>query len=124
MLSAETEDMSGFAGDAFAVPLLSAGTILYVAGYLLWVQPAIAALAILVYFPQILIVPYTQHKINRLARLRIRLTRFLGHLATLLAQPRIATATGRLALYRPALSRADLDLSSQVPDLRTWKLSG
>ena len=91
MLSAETEDMSGFAGDAFAVPLLSAGTILYVAGYLLWVQPAIAALAILVYFPQILIVPYTQHKINRLARLRIRLTRFLGHRATLLAQPRIAT---------------------------------
>jgi ABC-type multidrug transport system fused ATPase/permease subunit len=90
MLSAETEDMSGFAGDAFAVPLLSAGTILYVAGYLLWVQPAIAIMAILVYFPQILIVPYTQHKINRLARLRIRLTRFLGHLATLRAQPRTA----------------------------------
>jgi ABC-type multidrug transport system fused ATPase/permease subunit len=90
MLSAETEDMSGFAGDAFAVPLLSAGTILYVAGYLLWVQPAIAVLAILVYFPQILIVPYTQHKINRLARLRIRLTRFLGHLATQHAQTRTA----------------------------------
>jgi hypothetical protein len=31
MLSAETEDISGFAGDAFAVPLLSTGTILYVA---------------------------------------------------------------------------------------------
>jgi ABC-type bacteriocin/lantibiotic exporter with double-glycine peptidase domain len=88
MLSVETEDMSGFAGDAFAVPMLSAGTILYVAGYLLWVQPAIAALAIFVYFPQILIVPYTQHRINRLARLRIRLTRFLGHLATSRAQRR------------------------------------
>lgn len=88
MLSVETEDMSGFAGDAFAVPLLSTGTILYVAGYLLWVQPAIAALAICVYFPQVLIVPYTQHRINRLARLRIRLTRFLGYLATLRAEPR------------------------------------
>ena len=87
MLSIETEDMSGFAGDAFAVPLLSTGTILYVAGYLLWVQPMIAALAIVVYFPQILIVPYTQHKINRLARLRIRLTRFLAHLATLGSKP-------------------------------------
>src|SRR5262249_61766175 len=86
MLSVETEDMSGFAGDAFAVPLLSAGTILYVAGYLLWVRPALAALAILVYFPQMLIVPYTQHWINRLARLRIRLTRFLGHLAAELPQ--------------------------------------
>jgi ABC-type multidrug transport system fused ATPase/permease subunit len=88
MLSIETDDMSGFAGDAFAVPLLSAGTILYVAGYLLWVQPAIAALAILVYLPQIVVVPYTQHWINRLARLRIRLTRFLGHLATLRSEPR------------------------------------
>jgi ABC-type multidrug transport system fused ATPase/permease subunit len=87
MLSGETEDMSGFAGDAFAVPLLSAGTILYVAGYLLWVQPAIAALAIFVYFPQVIIVPYTQHRINRLSRLRIRLTRFLGREATLRGKP-------------------------------------
>jgi ABC-type multidrug transport system fused ATPase/permease subunit len=100
MLSVETEDMSGFAGDAFAVPLLSAGTILYVAGYLLWVQPAIAALAILVYFPQVLIVPYTQHRINRLARLRIRLTRFLGHLATLPAQPRSDRPVGWLSIDR------------------------
>jgi len=105
MLSVETEDMSGFAGDAFAVPLLSAGTILYVAGYLLWVQPAIAVLAILVYFPQILIVPYTQHKINRLARLRIRLTRFLGHLATQRAQPRTAAAQPVGWLYIDRLYR-------------------
>lgn len=82
MLAAETEDMSGFAGDAFAVPLLSTGTILYVAAYLLWVQPAIAALAILVYFPQMIFVPRLQRSINRLARLRIRMTRLLGHLAT------------------------------------------
>jgi ABC-type bacteriocin/lantibiotic exporter with double-glycine peptidase domain len=91
MLSVETEDMSGFAGDAFAVPLLNAGTILYVAGYLLWVQPAIAALALVLYLPQMVIVPYTQRKINRLARLRIRLTRFLGQLATEPPRPRSAT---------------------------------
>jgi ABC-type multidrug transport system fused ATPase/permease subunit len=81
ILAAETEDMSGFAGDAFAVPLLSGGTILYVVGYLIWVQPEIALLAIAVYLPQMVIVPTTQHTINRLARLRIRLTRFLGHVA-------------------------------------------
>ncbi|QIG48388.1 ABC transporter ATP-binding protein [Nordella sp. HKS 07] len=81
ILSAETEDMSGFAGDAFAVPMLSGGTILYVVGYLLWVQPEIAMLAIVVYLPQMVLVPSVQHKINRLARLRIRLTRFLGHIA-------------------------------------------
>lgn len=81
MLAAETEDMSGFAGDAFAVPLLSGGTILYVVGYLIWVQPEIALLALAVYLPQMIVVPVTQHTINRLARLRIRLTRFLGHVA-------------------------------------------
>jgi ABC-type bacteriocin/lantibiotic exporter with double-glycine peptidase domain len=82
MLAAETENVSAFAGDALAVPLLSAGTILYVAGYLLWVQPAIAVLAVIVYFPQVVIVPATQRTINRLARLRIQLVRNLGHLAT------------------------------------------
>ncbi len=81
ILAAETEDMSGFAGDAFAVPLLSGGTVLYVVGYLIWVQPEIALLALAVYLPQLIIVPMTQHTINRLARLQIRLTRFLGHVA-------------------------------------------
>ncbi|MFO0993850.1 MAG: ABC transporter ATP-binding protein [Hyphomicrobiales bacterium] len=81
ILAAETEDMSGFAGDAFAVPLLSGGTVLYVVGYLIWVQPEIALLALAVYFPQMIIVPMTQHTLNRLARIRIRLTRFLGHVA-------------------------------------------
>jgi ABC-type multidrug transport system fused ATPase/permease subunit len=81
ILAAETEDMAGFAGDAFAVPLLSGGTVLYVVGYLLWVQPEIAILALAVYLPQMVIVPATQHTINRLARLRIRLTRLLGHVA-------------------------------------------
>jgi len=82
MLAAETENVSGFAGDALAVPLLSAGTVFYVAGYLLWVEPAIAVLAVVVYFPQVVIVPATQRTINRLARLRIQLVRNLSHLAT------------------------------------------
>ncbi|CAN5221566.1 hypothetical protein BH10PSE7_BH10PSE7_04920 [soil metagenome] len=81
MLSAETDDLSGFAGDAFAIPLLDLSTILYVVGYLLWVQPAIAVIAVLIYLPQVLIVPVTQRSINRLARIRIKLTRFLGSLA-------------------------------------------
>jgi len=100
MLSAETDDMSGFSGDAFAVPLLSIGTILYVAGFLLWVQPAIAILALVVYLPQVLIVPATQHKINRLARLRIRLTRFLGRLAMHLPTKVAAQTPGAVHIQR------------------------
>lgn len=81
LLGAETEDMSGFAGDAFSLPLLQAGTILFVVGYLLWVEPVITVLAVIVYFPQAAIVPLVQHTINRLGRLRIQLARNLGNLA-------------------------------------------
>jgi ABC-type multidrug transport system fused ATPase/permease subunit len=81
MIAAETEEVSGFGGDALGLPLLSAATIAYVGGYLLWVQPAIAILAMLIYFPQAVIVPITQRTINRLARLRIQLARNLGQLA-------------------------------------------
>jgi ABC-type multidrug transport system fused ATPase/permease subunit len=81
MLAGETEDVSGFGGDAFGLPLLTAGTIAYVAAYLLWVEPAIAILAVVIYLPQALIVPITQYAINRLARLRIVNVRSLGRLA-------------------------------------------
>jgi len=81
MLAAETEDISGFGGEAFGLPLLAGGTIVYVAAYLLWVEPAIAMLAVAIYFPQAIIVPATQKTINRLARLRIQTVRNLGHLA-------------------------------------------
>ena len=81
MLAAETEDVSGFGGDALGMPLLSGGTIIFVAGYLLWVEPVIAILAVIIYFPQALLVPLTQQTINRLARLRIQNVRSLGHLA-------------------------------------------
>ena len=82
MLAAEAEDVSGFSGEALGSPLLTGGTIIFVMGYLLWVQPAISALAIVLYMPQALIVPLTQYSINRLARLRIVSVRSLGRLAS------------------------------------------
>jgi len=81
MLGAETEDMSGFAGDAFSLPLLTGGTVVWVVGYLIWVEPLITAIALVLYIPQLLIVPATQFTINRLARLRIRQLRNLSRLA-------------------------------------------
>lgn len=81
VLAAETEDVSAFGGDALGLPLLTGGTIIYVAGYLLWVEPAIAILAVVIYLPQALIVPMTQFSINRLARLRILNVRSLGRIA-------------------------------------------
>jgi len=81
LLAAETEDVSAFGGDAFGLPMLTGGTILYVTGYLLWVEPAIAVLAVIIYMPQALLVPMMQFFINRLARLRILNVRSLGRLA-------------------------------------------
>jgi len=81
MLGAETEDMSGFAGDAFSLPLLTLGTIIWVVAYLIWIEPFIAAIALILYLPQVVVVPALQFTINRLARLRIRQLRALSHVA-------------------------------------------
>lgn len=89
MLAAETEDVSGFGGEALGLPLLTGATILYVASYLVWVEPIIAAIAVAIYLPQALIVPVTQYAINRLARLRIINVRSLGRVAAGLAASQV-----------------------------------
>jgi ABC-type bacteriocin/lantibiotic exporter with double-glycine peptidase domain len=81
ILAAEAEDVGGFASESFALPLLQIGTMLFVIGYLLWVQPLIAVMAIVVYLPQAVLVPMVQGTINRLARLRTTVVRRLGHYA-------------------------------------------
>ena len=81
VLAAESENLGGFASESFSVPLLQAGTIASVIGYLLWVEPLIAAFAFLIYLPQAVTVPRVQNVINRLARLRTRTIRQLGHVA-------------------------------------------
>lgn len=78
VIAAESEDIGGFASESLAVPLLQIGSIAWVAGYLVWVEPAIAGLAFLVYAPQAVIVPYVQGIINQLARTKTSLVRQLG----------------------------------------------
>jgi ABC-type multidrug transport system fused ATPase/permease subunit len=81
VLAAESENLGGFASESFSVPLLQAGTIASVIGYLLWVEPLIAAFTFVIYLPQALTVPKVQNVINRLARRRTRTIRRLGHVA-------------------------------------------
>lgn len=78
MLSAETEDVGGFVGESISIPLLQGGTALAVIGYLVWVQPLIAVLAVVIYLPQLVIVPRVQNRINRFALLHAKLRRRLG----------------------------------------------
>jgi ABC-type multidrug transport system fused ATPase/permease subunit len=65
MVASEAEDLAGFVGDSFSFPLMQGGTAAFVIGYLLWVQPTIAMFAILLYLPQLVVVPLGQGAINR-----------------------------------------------------------
>ncbi len=95
MVAAETEDLAGFVGDSFSFPLLQGGTAAFVVGYLLWVQPTIAAFGILLYLPQLVVVPVGQGAINRWSARHVRLVRQIGDL---IALP-FAAASG-VAAYR------------------------
>lgn len=65
MISAEAEDLAGFVGDSFSMPLLQGGTAIAIFGYLVWLNPMIAGFAAILYLPQVFIVPPTQRGINR-----------------------------------------------------------
>lgn len=78
MVAAEVEDLAGFVGDSISVPLLQIGTAATVLGYLIWVEPLIAAFAIVVYLPQLFVVPLGQKRINLWAAMHARLIRRLG----------------------------------------------
>lgn len=97
MLASESDDVAGFAADAFALPMLQGGTVVFVLGYLMWLQPIIAVLALVIYFPQAIIVPKTQQVINRWTLIVRRSLRYLGLLAVQpianapLTSPQVAT---------------------------------
>ena len=78
MIASEAEDLGGFVGESISMPLLQAGTALSVLGYLVWVQPFIASFAVVIYLPQLVIVPSTQRVINRFARSHAKLVRKMG----------------------------------------------
>lgn len=78
MLSSEVEKLGGFAGQAISQPLLQIGTALFVVGYMLFIEPLVAGVALALYAPQLFIVPWIQGKINELALSRAVYVRKLG----------------------------------------------
>jgi ABC-type multidrug transport system fused ATPase/permease subunit len=107
MVASETEDLAGFVGDSFSFPLLQGGTAAFVIGYLLWVQPTIAIFGILLYLPQLVVVPVGQGAINRWTARHVRLVRQIGDL---IALP-FAAANGHAADYRQLV---DENLTARV----------
>lgn len=65
IIVAEAEPIGGFVGDSISQPLLQAGILVSVTGYLLYLQPTMALIIALVFVPQLVFVPLLQGAINR-----------------------------------------------------------
>jgi ABC-type bacteriocin/lantibiotic exporter with double-glycine peptidase domain len=78
MAVAEVEPLGGFVGESISVPLVQIGALLSVLGYMLWVEPRIAAASLVLYSPQLYVIPKIQGAINRRVQRRIVLVRELG----------------------------------------------
>jgi ABC-type bacteriocin/lantibiotic exporter with double-glycine peptidase domain len=71
----EVEPIGGFVGAAISEPLLHAGALLSVFGYMLVLQPWMAVVVIGLFLPQGVFVPLMQRAINRRTRKRIAVLR-------------------------------------------------
>ncbi len=78
MILSEAEPVGGFIGLSVSEPLLQGGILLSVFGYMVYLQPEMAALCFLVYSPQLLFVPLMQGGINRRAAERIQTLRLVS----------------------------------------------
>ena len=79
MLSSEVEKLGGFAGSAISGPLLQIGTLVSVLGYMFYIEPLVAAIALALYSPQFIVVPIFQARMNRLAGKKALKVRELGN---------------------------------------------
>lgn len=78
IISSEAEKVGGFVAEAIAFPLLQAGIVLSVAGYMIVVEPIIATVAIAFLVPSMIVVAVSQPVLNRLSEKKITAARELG----------------------------------------------
>jgi ABC-type multidrug transport system fused ATPase/permease subunit len=71
MIVSEVEPIGGFVGTSVSEPMLQGGVLVSVFGYLVYLEPRMALLCILVFVPQMVFVPLMQGAINRRAAERI-----------------------------------------------------
>ena len=67
----EVEAVGGFVGSSFSEPVLNAGILLSVFGYMLFMQPWMALVALMIFSPQLLFIPFLQKAINLRTKRRI-----------------------------------------------------
>ena len=80
MIASEAEAVGKFVGDCISTPTVQAGTLLSVLGYMLYTEPLLGLVVLLIAVPQIVVVPMIQRRINGLVRERVRTVRRAGDL--------------------------------------------
>ncbi|MBX4927405.1 ABC transporter ATP-binding protein [Rhizobium binae] len=78
ILIAEAEPVGGFVGTSISEPLLQAGILVAVGGYMIFLQPLMALAVAVVFLPQIGFVPLMQSAINRRVETKITVTRHVS----------------------------------------------
>ena len=71
----EVEPVGGFVGMAISEPLLQGGIMVFTFAYLVYIQPWMGLLSLVIFSPQFFFVPYMQAAINRRAAVRIKIIR-------------------------------------------------
>lgn len=78
MITAETEPLGGFIGDSFALPLFQGGLLLTYLFFIFNQGILLGLVAIALFPPQMIIIPYLQRKVNELAKQRVQNIRKLA----------------------------------------------
>jgi putative ABC transport system ATP-binding protein len=78
MITAETEAIGGFIGDAFALPAFQGGTLITILAFMFAQDPIMGLAAIVLYPVQIYIIPKLQRQVNALGKQRVRQVRHLS----------------------------------------------
>jgi len=78
MITAETEPLGGFIGDAFALPAFQGGLLLTYLSFIFIQDPLLGLAAVALYPIQIYLIPKLQKKVNALAKRRVQTVRKLA----------------------------------------------
>ena len=78
MVTAESESLGGFIGDAFALPAFQGGTLLTIVLFMFMQDPVLGAAAVALYPLQAYVIPKLQRKVNELGKQRVRTARIVA----------------------------------------------
>lgn len=108
MAVAEVEPVGGFVGMAISEPVLQGGILVFTFAYLVYLQPWMGLLSIVLFSPQLFFVPRMQAAINRRAALRIKTVRKVG--AQLIEEVEIGAADDKRHFDRKITTVLELNI--------------